>query len=152
MILKIILTVFININIHLLLLRTLTSSLKLSSTETPAHTLSKFSNIDLYLGKALITFIPSSVLGLFRRYPNHERTVSNFLNSPSSLPSTTLKSILSKSSVKRNRSIIIGAAKSESSHTLYSTRVCYPPIKIDERYSSIAFFESPVYGTYLITI
>lgn len=46
----------------------------------------------------------------------------------------------------------MGAASNESSHTLYMTKVCKPFKNIDEQYSSIAFLESPVKGTYFITI
>ena len=47
---------------------------------------------------------------------------------------------------------MIGAANKESSHTLYKTNECSPPMKMSEQYSSMAFLVSPVYGTYLITI
>ena len=47
---------------------------------------------------------------------------------------------------------MIGAANKESSQTLYKTKVWFPFKKIELIYSSIAFLESPVKGTYLITI
>lgn len=51
-----------------------------------------------------------------------------------------------------NKSKIIGAANKESSQTLYNTKVWFPFKKIYDIYSSIAFLESPVKGTYLIII
>jgi len=104
--------------IHLLALRTLTSNLRLSSTVSPAQTLIRFSSIYFYLGRALITLIPSSVLGLLRRYPNHDSTVSSLLNPLLLGESRTLYSIRSKSSQSRKRSIMMGAASRESSQTL----------------------------------
>jgi hypothetical protein len=47
---------------------------------------------------------------------------------------------------------MIGAANKLSSHTLYNTKVWFPFKKIELIYSSIAFLESPVKGTYLIII
>ena len=44
-----------------------------------------------------------------------------------------------------------GVASSESSHVLCITIVFVPPMKISDVYSSIARFESPTRGTYLIT-
>jgi len=46
----------------------------------------------------------------------------------------------------------MGAANKESSQTLYKTKVWFPPKKIEDMYSSIAFLESPVKGTYLMMI
>jgi len=47
---------------------------------------------------------------------------------------------------------MMGAANKESSQTLYNTKVWFPFKKIELMYSSIAFLESPVKGTYLIII
>lgn len=60
--------------------------------------------------------------------------------------------ILSNISVINNKSKIIGAANKESSQTLYKTKVCPPFKKIELMYSSMAFLESPVKGTYLMII
>jgi hypothetical protein len=53
-------------------------------------------------------------------------------------------------SLLATKSSMSGAARSESSHVLCSTMVLRPPISISLVYSSIARFESPTYGTYLI--
>lgn len=47
---------------------------------------------------------------------------------------------------------MMGAANKESSQTLYNTKVWFPFKKMEDMYSSIAFLESPVKGTYLMTI
>lgn len=49
------------------------------------------------------------------------------------------------------RSKMRGLARSESSHVLCMEIVFLPPMKISDVYSSSARFESPTYGTYLIT-
>lgn len=51
-----------------------------------------------------------------------------------------------------NKSNMMGAANKESSQTLYNTKVWLPFKKIELMYSSIAFLESPVKGTYLMMI
>jgi len=76
-------------------------------------------------------------------------TELNFLNY---LFYDVLYYILSNISVNKTRSRIIGQANKVSSQTLYKTNVCVPPMKISDEYSSIAFFVSPVSGTYFITI
>lgn len=55
------------------------------------------------------------------------------------------------SSARRTKSRMMGAAKSESSHVLWSTMVFVPPMNISEVYSSIALLLSPTYGTYYNT-
>ena len=126
----------------------LNSNNKLSSQCRPQHALKILQIASFYLDKLLTKGCSLSVTGALHKYPKVDKTELNLLNSE---PSTEY-SILSNISVSKIRSSIKGAASSESSHTLYTTKVCFPFINIDEQYSSIAFLESPELGTYLITI
>jgi hypothetical protein len=67
-----------------------------------------------YLVKLLTKGVPESVTGALHKYPNYDSTELNLLNSEE----LTEYSILSNISVSKIRSIMIGAANKESSHTL----------------------------------
>ena len=120
----------------------------LSSMVNPAQILNIFSIPFFYLKRELTVGAVSDVKGALQRYPKVDKTLWNFLKS---VYPSCFHQILSNISVIRIKSIIIGAANKESSQTLYVEITFFPPKKISETYSSIAFFESPVLGQYLIT-
>mmetsp|Transcript_32245 Transcript_32245/g.66733 ORF Transcript_32245/g.66733 Transcript_32245/m.66733 type:complete len:332 (+) Transcript_32245:77-1072(+) len=101
-----------------------------------------------WANSALTTGVPGGTSGALRRYERTERT--GWKRSKSASP-CFFSEIRSKSSVRMTRSMMSGAASSESSHVLCITTVLVPPMKISDTYSSIARLLSPTFGTYLIT-
>jgi hypothetical protein len=121
----------------------------LSSQCNPAQALKMLFNPSFYLPKELTKGQSTSVKGALHKYPKVDKTLLNLVNS---LLSSLLYQILSNISAIKIKSKIMGAANKESSQTLYKTKVWFPFKKIEDMYSSIAFLESPVKGTYLMII
>merc|ERR1719487_372299 len=120
----------------------------LFSGARPTQARKIFSNIARCFAKALTHGVPRGTNGALVRYDRSTAMGWKPWNSSPSLRS----SMRVMSSAKSTKSRIKGAASSESSQVLCMTIVLVPPMKIWLVYSSIARFESPTVGMYLITM
>merc|ERR1719364_228141 len=97
---------------------------------------------------AFTTGVPGGTSGALIMYESSDMIG---WKSDQSLSSAVLYWMREHMSARMARSRMSGVASSESSHVLCITMVCWPPMKISAEYSSIARFESPTLGTYLMT-